>query len=225
EYYSDDHGNWASDNCYPNGQTPQSCSVAGSHITPTFNFVKKETWGYSLNGKEFLVPQGQPYTVVHDAFEETTARILDGMNNSTATDYTARHLTKTVDTGWSERTQGIESDIFTLWGMTDLGTEQTDVFTLSMSYDHNRANREEIEHGLFALVTKDSQGKWVNAVDKNFGGIKKFVHGPWQQGYGLGTYGVDPHTYTAWAVINHNSDFAVAKLHGELKESREQREE
>ena len=40
--------------------------------------------------------------------------------------------------------------------------------------------------------------------------IKKFVVGPWKAEYGLGTYGVDPKTNTAWAVINYNSDFAVA---------------
>jgi hypothetical protein len=29
-------------------------------------------------------------------------------------------------------------------------------------------------------------------------------------GYGLGTYGVDTKTKTAWAVINYNGEFAVA---------------
>ncbi len=30
------------------------------------------------------------------------------------------------------------SDILTLWGMADLGSDQTDVYTLSMSYDHHK---------------------------------------------------------------------------------------
>lgn len=44
DYYADDHGKWASDNNYPgSGLTNQ--------VTPTLNFVKKETWGYNLNDK------------------------------------------------------------------------------------------------------------------------------------------------------------------------------
>jgi hypothetical protein len=50
-------------------------------------------------------------------------------------------------------------------------------------------------------------------VDNNLGdgGEKKFVVGSWKEEYGLGTYGVDPATKTAWAVINYNGDFAVAR--------------
>jgi hypothetical protein len=225
DYYSDDHGNWGSDNCYPDGTTPQSCSVAGSHITPTFNFVKKETWGYNLNGKEFLVAQGQSYSSVQDKHDHTLATILSGINSSTIKDYTNRALTKTVNTGWSHKTQGIDSDILTLWGMADLGTEQTDVFTLSLSYDDDSVNHEELKHGLFGMVAKDAQGNWVNAVDKNFGGTKKFVYGPWIASDGLGSYGVDPLTHRVWAVINHNSDFTAAKFPEKHKEYREEREE
>ena len=82
DYYSDDHGNWESDDSYPNGP-----GLPDTGITPTFNFVKKETWGYSLNGQEFLVAQGETYTSVMDSFETTIARILGGTNGSTAQDY------------------------------------------------------------------------------------------------------------------------------------------
>jgi hypothetical protein len=44
DYYSDDHGKWQSDGKYPNGQ-----ELPDTGITPTFNFVKKETWGYTLS--------------------------------------------------------------------------------------------------------------------------------------------------------------------------------
>ena len=46
DYYSDDHGKWQSDGNYPNGP-----GLPDTGITPTFKFVKKETWGYSLSGK------------------------------------------------------------------------------------------------------------------------------------------------------------------------------
>ena len=59
------------------------------------------------------------------------------------------------------------------------------------------------------MVTR-AHGQWVNAVDVNDGGTRHFVVGPYKSTYGLGTYGVDPHTHTAWAVIDHGGKFAVA---------------
>jgi hypothetical protein len=73
-------------------------------------------------------------------------------------------------------------------------------------------SHKELKQGLFGLVTKNAQGNWINAVDKNFGGKKKFVYGPGLSDYELGTYGVDPHTKTVWAVINYNGDFAAARF-------------
>ncbi len=52
-------------------------------------------------------------------------------------------------------------------------------------------------------------GAWANAVEMNYGGTPVFISGPWQVGYTLGTYGVDPHTGTAWAVINFDGAFAI----------------
>jgi hypothetical protein len=211
-YYSDDHGSWLSDEEYP-AETGKGLI---NKVTPTFNFVKKATWGYSLNGKEFLVggTNGTSYTVVQDRFRMTSAKILSGTYSNKATDYNGRIITQTVNMGWSPKTQGINSDILTLWGMADLGIGQTDVFTLSLSYDHESLNHDELKRGLFGMVTKDVQGNWVNAVDKNFGGKKKFVYGPWLSEYELGTYGVDPHTKTVWAVINYNGDFAAVRFNG-----------
>jgi hypothetical protein len=187
------------------------------YITPNLAFARRETFGYSLNGKEFLVAQGRPYTVVQDSHFSTTARILGGINGSGVKDGSNRPLVKAVDTGWTPGTAGTHkaecgtaSDILSLWGMADLGTDQTDVFALSLTYDPRKAPLERLGKGLFGLATKDDRGNWINAVDRNFGGTKKFVRGAWKPGYGLGTYGVDPATKTAWAVINHNSDFAVA---------------
>lgn len=187
-----------------------------------YTFMKHESFGYSLNGKEFLVAQGQPYTNVQDSFSGTTAQILSGSNGSTATDYAGRIFTKTVDTGWTSKTVGTPktdqdtaSDILSLWGMADLGRTDTDVFTLSMNYDAEKSRPEHLGKGLFGLATKDADGNWINAVDKNIGGAKKFVMGAWDPSYELGTYGIDPGTHTAWAIINYNSDFAVARFNQE----------
>jgi hypothetical protein len=65
--------------------------------------------------------------------------------------------------------------------------------------------------GEFGIAGLDSEGDWTNAVNMNQGGTKKFVKGPWKAEYGLGAYGVDPSTKTAWAVVNYDGDFAVAR--------------
>jgi len=211
DYYSDAVGEFVSDAGYPDG--------SGSLEMPDFDFVKKETWGYSLNGLQFLVAQGDPYTSVMDSFNGTTARILAGTNNSTTMDYTPensdgsggpRALNKTVNTGWVANPDAdkLKSDILSLWGMSELGAEgETDIYVLSMSFDF----RKMVHLGAGGIgIATFVDGEWVNSVDENFGGQKNFVVGPYSEAYGLGTYGVDPSTKTAWAVLNYNADFAVA---------------
>lgn len=213
-------------------------------ITQTFNFVKKETFGYSLNGKEFRIAPGGSYNVVADNFCGTNARILGGVNDFALTDLEGRSFTKIVTTGWrdeccrhkcrreedehdggkgdgdhrcrhvEDRSRDLDCDddqfrskIFTLWGMADFGAEETDVFTIEMSYRHGKTRH--MGQGCFGIGSPDASGEWVNTVDRNTGGYKKFVRGPWKADYGLGTYGVDPCTKTIWAVVNHAGDFAA----------------
>jgi hypothetical protein len=204
DYYADEDDNFLSDGKYPNNPDGEDNAVFQDKVTPKFNFVKKETWGYSINGKEFLVMQDASYTSVVDAYNGTTAKILSGLNNSSNTDANGRDLVKAVNTGWRPGTAlGLLSEILTLWGMADLGTTQTDTYTLSLTYDPSSTAPSK------AIVTQNPLGFWVNAVDMNFGGTKKFVKGPWKTGYPLGTYGIDTATNTAWAVVNYNADFAV----------------
>jgi hypothetical protein len=199
DYYADATGGFKSDALYPG--TPGSTLA----VTPVLNFVKKETFGYSLNGKEFQVAQNQAYTTVQDSYSGTTAKILSGTNASTATDYIGRNLINDVYTGWSPRYGDIASNILSIWGMAGtMGSDQTDTYTLSMTYSGQPATT-----GAFGLVIRDNN-QWVLAVDKNVGGSKRFVAGPWDASYGLGTYGVDTATSTVWAVINKNGDFAAA---------------
>jgi len=60
------------------------------------------------------------------------------------------------------------------------------------------------------ICALDSYGNWTNAVNLNTGGSSNFVSGPWNSSYGLGSYGIDPGTSTAWAVLNYNATFAIA---------------
>jgi hypothetical protein len=93
----------------------------------------------------------------------------------------------------------------------DEGTE-TDVFALAMNYHPMAFHHHHLKSGKFVLASKDANGVWVNAVDLNTGGAKTFVCGPWHEGYGLGTYGIDPATRTVWAVLNHEGDFALKMM-------------
>ena len=209
DYYSDDHGRWLSDESYP----ATTGNDLTNKITPIFNFVKKATWGYSLNGKEFLVGgnNSSSYDVVSDKFGNTSAKILSGTYSNNVKDYNGRILTQTVNTGWMARTSGTLSNILVLWGMTSaMGSTQSETYTLAMSYEHNSVKIKQAKKGFIGLATPDANGKWVNAVSKNIGGSPKFVSGPWQFSYGLGTYGIDTRTKTVWAVINYNGNFVVA---------------
>jgi hypothetical protein len=208
DFYSDDNGQWGSNADYPGGTLP-------ALITPTFNFVRKETWGYSLNGAEYLVNEGSGGTTTQINFGKTTAQLF---KSSTATDETGRSLTKIVDTYWANNPgRGAISDVLALMGVMDTGAVSsglpTDTFILSMSYDPSETmTRDLLNHGrTITLSTTDENGNWVNAVNENIGGASNFVLGPWSATYSLGTYGVDPTTNTAWAVLNYNGDFAVVK--------------
>jgi len=207
----------------------QSISPAPS----VFNFYLRESFGYSLNGKQFKIAHGQSYTSVQDTFNTTTAQILSGINGNTSTDYLGRPLSKTVNTGWlaSAGVTSAISDVLSLWGMADNlslydasltgllpnadASKKSDTFALSLSYDPSvTVNASTINQGqVVALSTKDANGNWVNATSANIGGKKRFILGAWNSAYPLGTYGVDPNTHTAWAVINSagSGQFAVTQ--------------
>ena len=107
---------------------------------------------------------------------------------------------------------GLKSDVLTLWGLSDLGTSQTDTFALSMTFDSRGLSAEALKNGECYLAIQGASGLWTNAVDANLGGTKKFHTGPWDAGYGLGIYGYDASSGTLWAVVNHGGSFAaVAK--------------
>lgn len=180
---------------------------------PALTFTKRETFGYGLNGKQFLVAQGQPFTTVQDAGPSgTSAKILAGTNNISVMDPSGRKYNVAVNTGWYAAS-GTQSDILHLTGMDyTLGSPLTDTFVLSMKYNAAGVKAEDIKKGKFCLATVDSKGNWANAADQTFGGTASFVNGPYTAGAALGTYGVDTASSTVWAVINFNGYFAAATV-------------
>jgi hypothetical protein len=209
DYYSDAVGGFQDGLNYPDG--------TGSLKRPDYHFVKKETWGYSLNGQQYLIAQGDPYTGIEETYGTTSARILDGTNNSTTTDLTpdTRALTKIVNTGWVDNPGvSVRSDIFSLVGMGELGSNpiMADTYVLEMGttvlfpYSYILGGRV----GIATYVN----GEWVNAASENFGGIStfQFKYGPYQPGYDLGTWGFDRATDTFWVVLNYDADFAISLM-------------
>jgi hypothetical protein len=209
DFYSDTHGNWQSDASYPMGAGNAAYPI---NVTPIFTFAKKQTWGYSSTGSEFLVAEGAAYPTTPFTFSGTTAQFLAGSNTSTAMDYISRKLTHAVDIGWDAPTCATSSAILSLWGTADIGSSSGDTIALSMSFDRNSVSDATLVSGNFGLAAVDSAGNLTGAVAQNVGGTPNFVFGPWKASYTLGTYGVDPDTNTAWAVVNHAGRFAAGRF-------------
>jgi len=205
-------------------------SAGGNGGKQPNTFTMRETFGYSLNGKEFLIASAGEYTAVEDSspttsgYVGTSAQILAGTNTNTITDANGVALTKAVNTGWAPQESGETiSDVLTLLGMGSLGVvtssgveintnvQETDIYVLQLTVDSTET-LGNIAKGGHGLATLNPAGVWVNAVNRNAGNATeanriKFVSGPWVPGYGLGTYGVNG--ATAWAVVNHQGQFAI----------------
>ena len=112
---------------------------------------------------------------------------------------------------WLAQTSETASDIMRLTNTA--GTAQV----LSLTYDPvlAPASSQDAFLGWFQTATSS----WVNAVDGNAGGTNSFFQGSWTAylaanpsatpSTAVGVYGHDSATRTVWAVIDHNSDFAV----------------
>ncbi len=219
DFYSDDRGQWWSDAHYPEGG-----SGNGTLITPAFNFVKKETWGYSLSESgitTFTVLEGENYVI---NTPNTVAKVLKA--GGTAKDYTGRSFQKPAAAWWADKSTVTNadaiSDVVTVLGAASAAIKENhdsntnnpnDPVGIQLSFDPSVSlSRSDINQGrMVTIKTRDENGDWVDAVDKNFGGAKRFVYGPWNKAYPVGTYGIDNSKHIAWAVVNHDSDFAVIR--------------
>ena len=129
--------------------------------------------------------------------------------------------------------EGFISDVLDLSGMavvdgqTKDGSVHTDTFVLQMSYDplgfEARTGLTELAAAEAGDIVMDyldegpdglagtADDYWELAVAGNFGNDNShFVGvGPWNGDMTLGDYGVDVQSRTVWAVLDHNSQFAV----------------
>ncbi|HEV3417231.1 MAG TPA: autotransporter-associated beta strand repeat-containing protein [Pirellulales bacterium] len=131
---------------------------------------------------------------------------------------------------------GLISDVLNLSGMSSTPGDhfQTDAFALQMTYSPGTLNGRETllaSQGLIDLAWLNTTlnqpfGIWQNATMGDFGtglagNVFQNYQGSWDSfaaanavtdsniGNFLGSYGVDVADHTVWAVVNHNSQFAV----------------
>jgi len=98
-------------------------------------------------------------------------------------------------------------NVFHLSGVSVLNgsTGETDIFVLEIAV-------ADITAGNILGWLNTETNQWVNAVNGNIGGTATFLGDKafdGNQDFVLGYYGINTSKGTVWAVINHNSDFAV----------------
>jgi hypothetical protein len=134
------------------GQYYASTPLSNGDVNPAVPFTLQETFGYSLNGEQFVIGSGASLSAVQDTYN-TTSMHLSGTNTSAVKDYLNRLVSKDINTGWTDKTSGFASDILTLWGMEDVGgTTTASPFTLTMNYSASL--------GDIYLARQNSDGTW-----------------------------------------------------------------
>ena len=145
----------------------------------------------------------------------STATILAGTNSSGSV--------QTVSMSWRTKAQSdgadISSDIVHLSGMSwnDLG--KTSPFVLQMDYDSGYLpGMTALDDTLYLAWLNPNTDQWENAINSNIGtNLGSYHVGAWQDGdMTLGDWGVNTVNHTVWAVLDHNSDFAVTPEPGTL---------
>ena len=181
------------------------------------------------------VVQNASYANLESTVKSTTGSGGQGMAGSTATILAGTaSVSTTASMAWRTATtsEGLVSDVVDLSGIgvvdgqTRNGSVHTDTFVLQMNYNpltiSARTGMSEVAAAQAELIQLDSldeaDGQWEPAVLGNFGsGNDDFVGAePWNGDMTLGDWGVNVQTHTVWAVLDHNSQFAVVPEPGTL---------
>jgi hypothetical protein len=207
DWYADATGNWVAGsrpNRWPQGH-PNELLLE----TPDFNFVLKESYKFSTNGKVFAVPQGASYGIVSDVFGGTSVRLAKtnaatGVECATCADPTTKTipLAKRIVTGWKYQTAGLVSNILILDGMNKgVATPTSDPYLLIMKTGTS-ANID------MKIVALNGTGTWVDAATLTQAG-QTFVAGGPDTSFALGSYGFNEATNEGWAVLDYDGTFAI----------------
>ncbi|NQW48273.1 MAG: hypothetical protein HQ464_10980, partial [Planctomycetes bacterium] len=203
--------------------------------------------GLSINSTTFTTSSTLSYTVASPTITGNTATLglaqtanatdLTGLFSETARGVAnalgtrATLLSGTADNGtavsqtWRLRTgTGPETANVVVSDVVDLTTPTAaNPFVLQMNYDPADLPDGATENSLFLGWADPNQGgTFVNAGfgNSDAGAFSQFVAGAWNPSFATpGYFGLDTQANTVWAVIDHNSDFAVVVVpepHGML---------
>ncbi len=141
--------------------------VSTYNATPDWQL--KDTFGYSLNGQEKIVFEGQNFSISDDTTKAETSEngylhtfaTLTGMNGNVNKDYNGRGVSKAIDTGWSKAEDGLASDVLSVWGTDSLGQSKVDPYSLTLSF---KGTGGKLVHRNFGDTTwTDVAGYTLNA--------------------------------------------------------------
>jgi hypothetical protein len=183
----------------------QTIVGAASGDLGTFQFAIQQAVSGNADGGIATVLAGQDYGNISTGFNsvesanlQTAATLLDGT--------AAAERNIMMSFGVADHSL---SDVLTLAGTGN------DLFVLQMTYPDTPGQESDL-----LLSSRDSGSDWLNAVAGNSGGTAfaagNMSYADYIAGFGgiltaanLGAYGRDEAANVAWAVLNHNSEFAV----------------
>ena len=180
-----------------------------------------DRWVHSTNGDHYAIAAGASYAGLTSSIDEgdgflgTEAEILAGTNAEFRTLQTdpdsgspvTERLGDNVNFGWAERDPGQISDVLWLAGLDDNLDGRTVPYALALGFDP--AQVDELSK---LRLMKQTENRWV-AIEELIDGARETpIIGPYQKSYELGTFGINPETDRAWAVINREGQFAVGAI-------------
>lgn len=183
----------------------------------------REGWASTLNGTSTIVEPGGSYEGITAAdYQGHAVRILAGTNTAERADYAGRAMSQRVVTGWTPAARGEASPRLhlhglhhnlalhddTLTGLLPAADETGEGSPFVLEIDGGRtAFRADGSYGIAALA---ADGTWENAAARG-GAEVSFVRGAARTDAPVGTFGVDPSTKRAWAVLDRGGVFALRR--------------
>lgn len=190
-------------------------------VTPSGNdWHWRERWSSTLNGTSTLVEPGGSYEGIADEFEGTSFRILAGTHAEAAHDHAGRSMSQRVVTGWTRAGRGEVSPRLHLHGLHHNLALNDDTLTglLPAADESDAGSRFVLEiqggrtafraDGSYGIAALAADGTWENAAARG-GAEARFVLGAAPDDAAVGTYGVDPSTKRAWAVLDRGGVLAL----------------
>jgi|GEM_PF-6124716 len=198
-------------------------NVPASDPDGNFSITVKATVGQGAPGQEVKgqIQAGGSYAGIGlsvapgQGMLGSDAQLLGGTVDGDGAQVSMKWLPRSANDGQLPAKVGLISDILELTTDND-GTIEP--FILAMTYDDSLmaglGEAEAARKGFIFLGWQNADGQWVNAVQGNVGGN---AQGPIlglpavsaDVSAMLGQWGVDIGSNTVWAVLNHNSRFAV----------------